>query len=27
MAPATPELEQRLDGVLERSGLLPAEAA
>lgn len=27
MAPATPELEQRLDGVLERAGLLTAAAA
>lgn len=27
MMPATPELEKRLDGVLERAGLLPAKAA
>jgi 4-hydroxy-tetrahydrodipicolinate synthase len=27
MVPATPELEKRLDGVLERAGLLPAKAA
>jgi len=27
MMPATAELERRLDGVLERAGLLPASAA
>jgi 4-hydroxy-tetrahydrodipicolinate synthase len=27
MAPATPDLEKRLDGVLERAGLLTAAAA
>jgi 4-hydroxy-tetrahydrodipicolinate synthase len=27
MAPATPELERRLNGVLERAGLLKAAAA